>query len=42
MIMGYDYVSELRPPVGLLFILQVIMSMENHGMILERFIHYNI
>jgi hypothetical protein len=29
---GRDYISELWPPMGLLFIPQVIyMSMENHG-----------
>jgi hypothetical protein len=29
--MGWDYVSELRPPTGLLFIPQVICGMEGHG-----------
>jgi hypothetical protein len=31
MSMGWDYVSELRPPTGLLFIPRCFMSMENHG-----------
>jgi len=33
MSMGWDYVSELRPPTDLLLIPQMIqvMSMENHG-----------
>jgi hypothetical protein len=30
MSIGWDYVSELLPPTGLLFISQVILSMENH------------
>jgi hypothetical protein len=31
MSMGWDYVSELRPPTGLLLIPTWHMSMENHG-----------
>jgi hypothetical protein len=35
MSMGWDYVSELQPPTGLLFIPQVIhMSIENHDEIM--------
>jgi hypothetical protein len=30
MLMEYDYVSEVWPPTGLVFIPQVV-SMENHG-----------
>jgi hypothetical protein len=29
--MVWDYVSELRPPVGLLLIFQVYMNMESYG-----------
>jgi hypothetical protein len=31
MSMGWDYVSELRPPAGLLVITQVIYEMKNYG-----------
>jgi hypothetical protein len=34
MSMGWDYVPELRPPTGLVFIPRWCMSMENHGVVM--------